>query len=107
VILGFEHATYSISEGNGSVEVCVQVKSGVLRSSLSLSLDTVDGNATGEQWYMLLIYHESQCCMAYSVPNLMGTASRVRSYISHMTCDCNLYVLYVLRVECMYMHSRC
>ena len=53
VILGFENATYSISEGNGSVEVCVQVKGGVLRSSLSLSLTTVDGNATSEQWYML------------------------------------------------------
>jgi len=53
VILGFEHVTYSISEGNGSVEVCVQVKGGVLRSSSSLSLTTVDGNATGEQWYML------------------------------------------------------
>jgi len=53
VILGFEHVTYSVTEGNGSVEVCVQVKGGVLRSSLSLSLTTVDGNATGEQWYML------------------------------------------------------
>ena len=52
MILGFEHATYSVTEGNGSVEVCVKVKGGVLRSSLSLSLTTVDGNATGEQWYM-------------------------------------------------------
>ena len=47
VILGFEHETYSISEGNGSVEVCVKV-SGVLQSSLRLSLTTVDGNAIGE-----------------------------------------------------------
>ena len=49
VILGFKHKTYSTSEGNGSVEVCVQVKSGVLQSSLNLSLATVDGSATGEQ----------------------------------------------------------
>ena len=49
VILGFKRKTYSISEGNGLVEVCVQVKSGVLRSSLNLSLATVDGSATGEQ----------------------------------------------------------
>ena len=47
VILGFEHETYSISEGNGSVEVCVKV-SGVLQSSLRVSLTTVDGNAIGE-----------------------------------------------------------
>ena len=47
VILGFEHETYSISEGNGSVEVCVKV-SGVLQSSLRLSLTTVDRNAIGE-----------------------------------------------------------
>ena len=47
VILGFEHETYSISEVNGSVEVCVKV-SGVLQSSLRLSLTTVDGNAIGE-----------------------------------------------------------
>ena len=50
VILGFKRKTYSTSEGNGSVEVCVQVKSGVLRSSLNLSLATVDGSATGEQY---------------------------------------------------------
>ena len=47
VIVGFEHEAYSISEGNGSVEVCVRV-SGVPRSSLSVSLTTVDGAATGE-----------------------------------------------------------
>ena len=49
VILGFEHETYSISEGNGSVEVCVKV-SGVLQSSLRVSLTTVDGNAIGEHY---------------------------------------------------------
>ena len=47
VVVGFERETYSISEGNGSVEVCVKV-SGVLQSSLRLSLTTVDGNAIGE-----------------------------------------------------------
>ena len=49
VILGFERETYSIREGNSSVEVCVQVKSGVLQSSVRLSLTTMDGSATGEQ----------------------------------------------------------
>ena len=53
MILGFEHESYSISEDNGSVEVCVQV-SGVLRSSLHLSLTTVDGTATGKQGYSLI-----------------------------------------------------
>ena len=48
VVVGFERESYSISEGNGSVEVCVQV-SGILQSSLSVSLTTVDGTATGEQ----------------------------------------------------------
>ena len=48
MVVGFEHESYSISEGDGSIEVCVQV-SGVLRSSLRLSLTTVDGDATGEQ----------------------------------------------------------
>ena len=47
MILGFERESYSISEGNGSVEVCVQV-TGVLQSSLSVSLTTVDGTATGD-----------------------------------------------------------
>ena len=50
--MGFEHATYSTSEGHGSVEVCVQVKSGTPQNPLNLSLTTVDGNATGEQFYM-------------------------------------------------------
>ena len=48
MILGFERETYSTGEGDSSVEVCVQV-SGVLQSSLHLSLTTVDGSATGEQ----------------------------------------------------------
>ena len=48
VIVGFEHEAHNITEGNSTVEVCVKV-SGVLRSSLSVSLTTVDGNATGEQ----------------------------------------------------------
>jgi len=56
VILGFEHATYSTHEGNGSVEVCIQVKSGVLWSSLYLSLTTVDGNAVCEQCYNLELF---------------------------------------------------
>ena len=47
MVVGFEHETYSISEGNGTVEVCVRV-SGILRSSLRLSLTTVDGAAKGE-----------------------------------------------------------
>ena len=48
VVVGFEHESYRIDEGNGSVEVCVQV-SGILQSSLRLSLTTVDEDATGEQ----------------------------------------------------------
>ena len=48
VILGFDRETYSTSEGNSSVEVCVQV-SGVLQSSVRLSLTTVEESATGEQ----------------------------------------------------------
>ena len=46
--MGFERETYNISEDDGSVEVCVQV-SGVLQSSLLLSLTTVDRTATGGQ----------------------------------------------------------
>ena len=49
VILGLDRETYSTGEGNSSVEVCVQVKSGVLQSSVRLSLTTMDGSATGEQ----------------------------------------------------------
>ena len=54
VIMGFEHAAYSISEGNGSVEVCVQVKSGALQSPLNLSLTSVDGDAICEQFYVYI-----------------------------------------------------
>ena len=48
MVVGFERETYNISEGDDSVEVCVQV-SGILQSSLLLSLTTVDGTATGGQ----------------------------------------------------------
>ena len=49
VILGLDRETYSTGEGNSSVEVCVQVKSGVLQSYVRLSLTSMDGSATGEQ----------------------------------------------------------
>ena len=54
--MGFEHAAFSITEGNGSVEVCVYVKSGVLQSSLNLSFTTVDGDAICEQCCTLNVY---------------------------------------------------
>ena len=52
MVVGFEHESYNISEGNGSVEVCVRV-SGIPQSSLRLSLTTVDGAAKGEQSYAI------------------------------------------------------
>jgi len=52
VILGFEHESYNISEGIGSVKVCVQVKDGVPRRLLRLSLVTLDGTATGNNLCM-------------------------------------------------------
>ena len=47
VVVEFANELCTISEEDGSVEVCVQV-SGVIQSSLHLSLTTVDGDATGE-----------------------------------------------------------
>jgi len=47
VIVGFDHESYNISENIGSINVCVQVKDGVLQSLLHLSLITLDGTATG------------------------------------------------------------
>ena len=53
MVVGFEHESYNISESDGSVEVCVRV-SGIPRSSLSVSLTTVDGAAKSEQSYAIL-----------------------------------------------------
>ena len=58
VILGFEHETYKISEGDDSVEVCVEVcvevRNGSVQNSLHFSV-LVDGVASGEQC-LLSIY---------------------------------------------------
>ena len=53
MVVGFERESYNISESDGSVEVCVRV-SGIPRSSLSVSLTTVDGAAKSEQSYAIL-----------------------------------------------------
>ena len=45
VEFGFESATYSVSEGSGTVELTVEVISGVLAQSVTLSYATVDGSA--------------------------------------------------------------
>ena len=66
MILGFEHESYSISEGNGSVEVCVQVKNGVSQSSLHLSLATMDGDATGNYTQIIkAVYTASAILIKY------------------------------------------
>ena len=59
VILGFEHELYNTSEGIGSIKVCIKVKDGVPQSLLHLSVNTVDGTATGMQ-------HSSTITYAYS-----------------------------------------
>ena len=45
VELGFESATYSVSEDSGTVELTVEVISGVLAQGVTLSYATVDGSA--------------------------------------------------------------
>jgi len=54
VIVGFEHGSYNISEGIGSINVCVQV-TGVPQSLLHLSLTTVDGTATASADYTSIV----------------------------------------------------
>ena len=52
--MGFEHETYKISEGDDSVEVCVEVRNGSVQNSLNFSV-LVDGVASGKQC-LLSIY---------------------------------------------------
>ena len=73
--MGFERSSYSTSEGNGSVEVCVQVKSGTPQNPLNLSLTTVDGDATGEQFYM-------QRAVSITIPLLQGSKHKLQ-HIQH------------------------
>ena len=50
--LGLEETTYTVSEGDASVTVCIDVVSGTLDRVVELHVFTGDGGATGGGMYM-------------------------------------------------------
>ena len=48
VTIGFERTVYPVREDGGSREVCVSLRDGTLQTSVTVSVNTVDGTATGE-----------------------------------------------------------
>ena len=48
VTIGFEQTVYTVQEDDGSREVCVSLREGTLQTSVTVSVNTVDGSATGE-----------------------------------------------------------
>ena len=46
--VGFSMSSYTVSEAEGEVEVCVRVVSGQLGTDITLQLETVSGTAVGE-----------------------------------------------------------
>ena len=48
VVIGFEYEQYSVGEGDGSVDVCVAVKSGALQRTAIVSVCTEMSTAIGK-----------------------------------------------------------
>ena len=63
VTIGLTGADYSVSEGAGSVEVCVGVAVGSLEREAVISLFTSNGTAIGEHVceYVCVHVHEHVC----------------------------------------------
>ena len=59
VDIGFENETYTVSEGQGSVMVCVRVMSGGLGRDVEVTLVALDGSAVGK----LLFFKVGYPCM--------------------------------------------
>lgn len=48
VTVGFENSSYTISEADHSVKVCVSILTGVLGTDIALQIETHNGTANGE-----------------------------------------------------------
>ena len=47
VTIGFSPTTYTVSEGVGSVSVALSLRNGILARDVAVTLQTLDGTATG------------------------------------------------------------
>ena len=47
VTIGLEEPTYTVNEGDGTIEVCAVLTSGTLDRTVTVTLSTSDGSATG------------------------------------------------------------
>ena len=48
IVIGFVQPSYVILESGGQQEVCAELKSGVLRTTVAVEFSTANGDATGE-----------------------------------------------------------
>jgi hypothetical protein len=48
IVIGFVESSYTISESGGQQEVCAEVKSGNLQTTIEVEFSTADGDATGK-----------------------------------------------------------
>ena len=75
VTIGFSTATYTVSEGVGSVSVAVFLRHGILARDVVVTLQTLDGTAMGE--------------------SLCISGSTIASYMVHSIGSCEvIYNLY-------------
>ena len=47
VTIGFSPTTYTVNEGVGSVSVALSLRNGILARDVAVTLQTLDGTATG------------------------------------------------------------
>lgn len=47
IVIGFVEPSYDINEGGGQVQVCAEIKSGTLRTTVAAQFSTANGVATG------------------------------------------------------------
>ena len=52
VVIGFENATYSVNECDGSITIGVEVKEGTLRTGVTVLLSTLQKNGSGKTTFV-------------------------------------------------------
>ena len=59
ISIGFVESSYTIIESGGQQQVCPEIKSGNLQTTIEVQFSTADGDATGK--FLLLLSLQDTC----------------------------------------------
>ena len=67
IVIGFVQPSYAIVESGGQQQICAEIKSGVLRTTVTVQFSTLNGDAIGN----ILLLSSINTCVDLACSSLM------------------------------------